>query len=547
VNYDGGAYAIGMKTLEGGETVTYDLRKVRDEQIPDSHGRTIPLEVSSGQVHWSGNGNGMMIGRSEQTDFVAGMSSNYSCMNCCSDNPDENHQTVIPGSATYAVDQSFLFTAAEQFMDCYGHFSEFVFVTNARWSSSNENVATVEQINGNATGASPGTATITARWDDCVNYYNPIFGECRCHTNHYSKSASVTVTAGIDRIQYQSGSDFVDVEGTLYVLNGTTVTFKAIPKPENATFPSGKPVWSGTSGISGTGQTKSVTFNTTSTSSTDYKTVIATAGVSITVNVVVIELTGVLTPDDNFAGHSTTRFGIHEHLTLGFTVTPTGLTAEQIGGLQWQKTSGSGELANAPTNGTGSFNVADSPGSATLQLKLLQGPSKESGPVSNLTVVAPSDGYVLKQPLSGIRHFQNYWSCGFLGNVYVLPNDVSFYNLFFREDDVGATASGWLSFLNGQSHDPGSPQGILNGIGGGLVNGDDQVFSGKYSDSNHGPYATGQVAWAIPWTYSVDFITWHSIRVVDQIASSTSTGRCTISKTGSGSFSSELSDPDSEW
>ena len=177
MNYDGGAYAIGMKTLEGGETVTYDLRKVRDEQIPDSHGRTIPLEVSSGQVHWSGNGNGMMIRRSEQTDFVAGMSSNYSCMNCCSDNPDENHQAVIPGSATYAVDQSFLFTAAEQFMDCYGHFSEFVFVTNAQWSSSNENVATVEQINGNATGAGPGTATITARWDDCVNYYNPIFGE----------------------------------------------------------------------------------------------------------------------------------------------------------------------------------------------------------------------------------------------------------------------------------------------------------------------------------------------------------------------------------
>jgi hypothetical protein len=34
---------------------------------------------------------------------------------------------------------------------------------------------------------------------------------------------------------------------------------------------------------------------------------------------------------------------------------------------------------------------------------------------------------------------------------------------------------------------------------------------------------------------------------VSEAASSTSTGKCSISKDGSGSFSKELSDPDSEW
>jgi hypothetical protein len=191
VNYPGGTYAIGMKSLAGGETVTYDLRKLRDEQVPDSHGRVIPLDVSSGQVHWSANGSGMMIGRSEQTDLVAGISSNYACMNCCEDSPYE--ERVTPSTATIAVDQSSFFIAEEQFRDCYGNLTDFTFVTYANWSSSNQDVATVEEINGNATGVGAGTATITASWDDCTYFYNPIFGECRCHQNHYSKSATVTI------------------------------------------------------------------------------------------------------------------------------------------------------------------------------------------------------------------------------------------------------------------------------------------------------------------------------------------------------------------
>jgi len=261
-------------------------------------------------------------------------------------------------------------------------------------------------------------------------------------------------------------------------------------------------------------------------------------------------MTGVLTPDDNFTGRSTTRFGIRERITLGSTITPSGITASQVGGMKWQQNSGNGTLVDATTNGTGSYNVADSSGSATLLLKLLAGPSKDSGPTKSITVVAPSDAYERKQVLSGIRHYQNWWSCGFLGDIYIRPADVSFLNLFFREEDVGATASGWLLFLSGQTHSPGGSAriGSGNAIDGSRVLADfDEVFSGKYRAVEHGPYNTGTVNWAIPWDYSLDFSVWHLIRMANQTASSTSTGKCTISKQGSGSFSRELGDADSSY
>lgn len=110
---------------------------------------------------------------------------------------------------------------------------------------------------------------------------------------------------------------------------------QALPTPANRQFPRGRPVWSGTSGASGTGQTTSVTFNTASSSTSDFKTVIATAGNSMTVNAIVYELTGTFTPEIVFTGRSLTRFGIEENITLGFTATPS-LTASQIGGLQWR-------------------------------------------------------------------------------------------------------------------------------------------------------------------------------------------------------------------
>jgi hypothetical protein len=130
-----------------------------------------------------------------------------------------------------------------------------------------------------------------------------------------------------------------------------------------------------------------------------------------------------------------------------------------------------------------------------------------------------------------------------------LPADVSFGGLWFKEEEVGATSSGWLSFAQGVPHNTGAPKLIGTGTStGSRVGADDEVFGGKYRSLERGAYASGTISWAIPWKYSTnDGTTWNSIVTANETASSTSTGKCLISKQGSGSYSKELTDNDSDW
>lgn len=79
-----GTYATGLKSVAAGQTVAFDLRAIRDSQAPDSHGHTIPLNATRGQLHWSmrGTDNLALIGRAEQVDTVHGIASSYACQNC---------------------------------------------------------------------------------------------------------------------------------------------------------------------------------------------------------------------------------------------------------------------------------------------------------------------------------------------------------------------------------------------------------------------------------------------------------------------------------
>ena len=87
----------------------------------------------------------------------------------------------------------------------------------------------------------------------------------------------------VQKIQYDDpDTGWTDVPNPLYVNRNTTVTFKAIPNPSGASWPGGKPVWGGNSGTSGAGSTKAVQFTTASTSTSDYKTVSAECGNTVT-------------------------------------------------------------------------------------------------------------------------------------------------------------------------------------------------------------------------------------------------------------------------
>ena len=113
---------------------------------------------------------------------------------------------------------------------------------------------------------------------------------------HPSGSIDVYVVK-VEKIQYYDAAteEFVDVPNPLHVVVGDTVTFQAIKDDGGwgVSWPQyyQKPCWGGTSGASGSGEPSvDVTFNIKSSDGSDFKTVIAECGNSVTVNVLVHEL-----------------------------------------------------------------------------------------------------------------------------------------------------------------------------------------------------------------------------------------------------------------
>jgi hypothetical protein len=266
------------------------------------------------------------------------------------------------------------------------------------------------------------------------------------------------------------------------------------------------------------------------------------------VNVVVYDLTAVLTPVDNFTGRSYVRFGIEERIGLSFTASPA-ITATNTGGLQWKIASGGGRLEAVTTDGTATFFAPEIPGAVTLKLEVQAGPSKGNGLSKNITIVAPSGGYEAKAFGTYIKHNQNTWSVGFLGEIYVLPKDVSFLNLRFVEEDIPAVATGWLyAPLNGVSHYPDPiPRAIGSGNinTGSLVSREDGVWTGILRPNP--TYGIGDVYWDIPWKYVTSSGNRGLIGIARQHATSDQVGTATIEKVGAGPYSRVPSDPTSDW
>lgn len=72
LRYNGGVYALGVQTIGARDTAAFDIRAMRDQQVPDADGKALPLHAKSGQVNWSmrGSQNQVLIGRSEQVDLT---------------------------------------------------------------------------------------------------------------------------------------------------------------------------------------------------------------------------------------------------------------------------------------------------------------------------------------------------------------------------------------------------------------------------------------------------------------------------------------------
>jgi hypothetical protein len=344
----------------------------------------------------------------------------------------------------------------------------------------------------------------------------------------------------VEKIQYKASGTFVDASGTLYVYKGDTVNFKAIPRPANGTWPTGKPIWGGTSGATGTGATTSVTFSELSASTSDFKTVTAESGNTVTVDVIVYQLKADLTPQDNFSGRSNIQYGLGEKIDLSFTSTPAGVTSAQAGGLMWTIDEGGGSLLGN-TNGIDTYTAPVTAGPVTLKLKVLTGPSKNRGPSPSRQIIAPSGAHMRKKPGTGVIHNQGNCSVGFLGEAFLHPKNVSFINIRFAEGNGTAVASGYYAANDGDVHQLGAENVVMNcNTSTGCYAFDDLVLT-----DGPPPFSDGDFLWPIEWQYVTGSGDRTTFFIANHHQIATPTGRCTIEKAGAGPFTKNANAPTS--
>ena len=146
--------------------------------------------------------------------------------------------------------------------------------------------------------------------------------------------------------------------------------------------------------------------------------------------------TATITPFDNFAGRSKVRFGAGERLDLSVKVEPT--TTPPVD-MEWVVKAGNVNVHNKDAKGTATAQCGPKGGAAVLELRLKTG-AKTVLASKRFEVVAPEGAEFIK--ISDDYHVAGAASAGFVGQIRLLPTDVSFKGVEMREGAAPFEGSG---------------------------------------------------------------------------------------------------------
>jgi hypothetical protein len=246
LNYPGGPYVLNPRKLPANGTAIFDLQKIRDEQIPDRLGHTIPRDLQGGQFRWfiHGADSGRLIGRAEMLSVSRQISSSYSCNDPCP--PMFAGIYMDPWELDLAnVNDVGGFNVTELDQDSYGN-QYWVSPWIQGWTSFDTNVASVEDEGtyADVTGLAVGMADIEAvaryemySWDG-LNCYDggpnegTADGEVQVAAQVYVSNVSATPMSS-----EANGSSTVTVQvaGNANVPSGVTVTVKLLLESKTPT------------------------------------------------------------------------------------------------------------------------------------------------------------------------------------------------------------------------------------------------------------------------------------------------------------------------
>jgi outer membrane protein OmpA-like peptidoglycan-associated protein len=140
-------------------------------------------------------------------------------------------------------------------------------------------------------------------------------------------------------------------------------------------------------------------------------------------------------------------------------------------------------------------------------------------------VIAPNDVHMDNFPGTGIKHTKDHADSGIETLPFLLPDNVNFYNVTYRELNVGANTSGTYSCFGAGTGHCAQPAGgacgdlfltniVVAGKGTQAVRGD-CAYSGDCLEA--APQTPGMLYFAIPYEYKVGAGAYHQFRIVVQM------------------------------
>jgi hypothetical protein len=258
IRHAGGTYVLKPQILAVGESAVFDVKRLRDDQVPDAFGNTLPMDVEQGHFLWSIHGPGRLAGRGEMVNVTEHVSSSYSCGVCCPDSFYATH--ADPASIELNVDDTTGVDVTEELEDCYGSRYE---VPRDPALAYNTNIVSIEnQGEGHYSvyGVDEGQTTPNGEWDSYTFWEYP------------SEDCSSTGVVAEVEFQVQTRAPVLGGSGCGTVTRGNSATFTINNLSQNSQVSewryensygnvirqtnTGASSWSGTLIIGGTGKAK---------------------------------------------------------------------------------------------------------------------------------------------------------------------------------------------------------------------------------------------------------------------------------------------------
>jgi hypothetical protein len=163
VFHKAGMFTPELISLGPGATIAIDFMQLRDSQTKDVQGRTLPPHLTEGQFFWHPHEGEALIGRVVTFDRTAGIASNFSCPNCCQQEP--SGLDIIPTPINGVLGDFCQLTVNEWESYC-GQYTvgPYNYTTYVNYSCDNPSVATVSSVGG-VSCVGLGNATVTVSLD----------------------------------------------------------------------------------------------------------------------------------------------------------------------------------------------------------------------------------------------------------------------------------------------------------------------------------------------------------------------------------------------